>query len=211
MYLCAQNQPKCAFLMSITVTKTRDILVDVARQLFARMGFDNTTMNDIAQASQKGRRTLYTYFKSKADIFSAVIESEMEQMQHQLQEIVHSELPSDEKLIVFLYTRLDAIKLIVSRNGTLRAAFFRDMWRVEKARKKFNTQEPRLIKTILDEGVNKGIFEIPDTEATAYIIHYALKGLEVPYIRGKIGKSDADREKHKTNVMNFIFNGIKIK
>ena len=39
--------------MSIAVSKTRDTLVDVARQLFARMGYHNTTMNDIAQASQK--------------------------------------------------------------------------------------------------------------------------------------------------------------
>ncbi|MDR0843805.1 MAG: TetR family transcriptional regulator, partial [Tannerella sp.] len=39
-----------AQFMSITVSKTRDVLVDVARQLFARMGVDHTTMNDIAQA-----------------------------------------------------------------------------------------------------------------------------------------------------------------
>ena len=43
--------------MPMTVSKTRDMLVDVARQLFARMGVDNTTMNDIAQAS---RCLLYT-------------------------------------------------------------------------------------------------------------------------------------------------------
>ena len=39
--------------MPMTVSKTREMLVDVARQLFARMGVDNTTMNDIAQASKK--------------------------------------------------------------------------------------------------------------------------------------------------------------
>ena len=56
--------------MPMTVSKTRDMLVDVARQLFARMGVDNTTMNDIAQASRKGRRTLYTYFKKQErDLF----------------------------------------------------------------------------------------------------------------------------------------------
>jgi len=196
--------------MSISVSKTREILVDVARQLFARMGFDNTTMNDIAQASQKGRRTLYTYFKSKEEIFSAVIESEMDQMVKVLLNIVEQEMPADEKLITFLYARLDTIKLIVTRNGTLKATFFRDMWKVEKARKKFNAQEPRMIKSILDEGVQKGVFDIADTEAIAIIIHYALKGLEVPYIRGKIGNSEAEREQQKTNMMNFIFNGIKI-
>ncbi len=66
--------------MPMTVSKTREMLVDVARQLFARMGVDNTTMNDIAQASKKGRRTLYTYFKSKNEIYLAVVESELDQL-----------------------------------------------------------------------------------------------------------------------------------
>ena len=197
--------------MSTTVSKTRDILVDVARQLFARMGFDNTTMNDIAQASQKGRRTLYTYFKSKSDIFAAVIESEMDSVHQQLLYLADQDMPADEKLIAFFYTRFDAVKMVVSRNGTLKATFFRDIWRVEQARKKFSVQETVLIKNILDEGVRAGIFEMPDTDATAYIIHQALKGLEVPYIRGKFGSSEADRAKQKASVMHLIFNGIKTK
>ena len=32
----------------MTVSKTKAKLVDVARQLFAKMGVENTTMNDIA-------------------------------------------------------------------------------------------------------------------------------------------------------------------
>ena len=197
--------------MTVTVSKTRDILVDVARQLFARMGFDNTTMNDIAQASKKGRRTLYTYFKSKADIFSAVIESEMDSVHQQLLHLADQDMPADEKLIAFLFARLDAVKTVVSRNGTLKATFFRDIWQVEKARKKFSIQETVLIKHILDDGIREGIFEIPDTDATAYIIHQALKGLEVPYIRGKFGSSEADHVRQKAIIMHLIFNGIKTK
>ena len=41
----------------MSVSKTRQKLVDVARQLFAKNGIANTTMNDIAVASGKGRRT----------------------------------------------------------------------------------------------------------------------------------------------------------
>ncbi|MDR0795491.1 MAG: TetR/AcrR family transcriptional regulator [Tannerella sp.] len=193
--------------MSINVFKTRDVLVEVARQLFARLGFNNTTMNDIAQASNKGRRTLYTYFKSKDDILLAVIESEMDQLCNTLSDIVMLELPADEKLITFLYTRLDTMKMIVARNGTIRADFFRDIWRVEKARKNFNLQESILIKKILDDGIAEGIFDVPDTESTAYIIHSVLRGLDVPYIRGKMGDSESERD----NVMNLFFNGIKKK
>ena len=48
----------------MSISKTRQKLVDVARQLFAKNGLENTTMNDIAMQSGKGRRTLYTYFSS---------------------------------------------------------------------------------------------------------------------------------------------------
>ncbi len=58
------------------VSKTREKLIEVARQLFVHKGLDNTTMNDIANASDKGRRTIYTYFKSKREIYNAVIERE---------------------------------------------------------------------------------------------------------------------------------------
>ena len=195
----------------MTVSKTRDMLVDVARQLFARDGVDNTTMNDIAQASGKGRRTLYTYFKSKNEIFLAVVESEMAQLHKVLMDVVNKELPADEKLITFIYTRLDAIKAVVFRNGTLRAVFFRDIWRVEKVRKEFDLQEVEMLKSILDEGVRDGIFSVPDTDITAMVLHHALKGLEVPYIRGVMGASITDRIKRRDNVINLIFNGIKIK
>ena len=146
--------------MPMTVSKTRDMLVDVARQLFARMGVDNTTMNDIAQASKKGRRTLYTYFKSKNEIYLAVVESELDQ----------------------LYKM-----------------------------KNFDIRETELIQGILEAGVKEGIFAMPDTEITAVVLHHALKGLEVPYIRGIMGDNISQRIKRRDNVMNLIFNGIKIK
>ena len=195
----------------MTASKTRDMLVDVARQLFARMGVDNTTMNDIAQASKKGRRTLYTYFKSKNEIYLAVVGSELDQLYKMLQDVAAKDLPADEKLITFLYARLDAIKALVFRNGTLRANFFRDIWRVEKIRNYYDILETELIKDILKAGVKEGIFSMPDIDSTDSVLHHALKGLEVPYIRGIMGDDTSQRIKRRESVMNLIFNGIKIK
>ena len=128
-----------------------------------------------------------------------------------LQDVAAKNLPADEKLMTFIYTRLDAIKALVFRNGTLRANFFRDIWRVEKVRKSFDIRETELIKGILDAGVREGIFAMPDTGITAVVLHHALKGLEVPYIRGIMGDNIGQRIKRRDNVMNLIFNGIKIK
>ena len=44
-------------------------------------------MNDIAAASGRGRRTLYTYFKNKEEIYYAVIEEELEHLSEKLDEV----------------------------------------------------------------------------------------------------------------------------
>ena len=188
----------------MTVSKTKARLVDVARQLFAKMGVENTTMNDIALASKKGRRTLYTYFKSKDEIYLAVVESELDILSDMMKRVADKDISPDKKIIEMIYTRLDAVKEVVFRNGTLRANFFRDIWRVEKVRKRFDAKEILLFKDVLREGVEKGVFRIDDIDMTAELVHYCVKGIEVPYIRGHIG-AKLDDETRDKYVVNLVF------
>ncbi len=191
----------------MAVSKTKAKLVDVARQLFAKMGVENTTMNDIALASKKGRRTLYTYFKSKEDIYMAVVESELDMLSDMTKRVAEKNISPDEKMIEMIYTRLDAVKEVVFRNGTLRANFFRDIWRVEKVRKRFDAKEILLFKDVLREGVEKGVFRIDDIDMTAELVHYCVKGIEVPYIRGHIG-AKLDDETRDKYVVNLVFGAL---
>ncbi|WP_165026384.1 MULTISPECIES: TetR/AcrR family transcriptional regulator [unclassified Dysgonomonas] len=195
----------------MAISKTRNTLIDVARQLFARLGVENTTMNDIAVASHKGRRTLYTYFNNKNEVYQAVLENELEQMYHSLQNVANKNLPADEKLLLFFFTRFDTIKNVVARNGTLKADFFRDIWRVQNVRKSFDRKEIQILKDILNKGVEEGTFEMPSTDVTAEILHHALKGLEVPYIRGQINPMNPASESNRENISYLIFQGIKKK
>lgn len=191
----------------MTVLKTRAKLVDVARQLFAKKGVEATTMNDIAVASKKGRRTLYTYFKSKEQIYMAVVESELEMLSNKMEEVAHKSLAPDKKVLELISTHLDMVKMVVYRNGTLRADFFRDIWRVEAMRKNFDTKEIRLLREFLEEGKSSGIFDIDNVDITADIIHYCVKGIEVPYIRGQIGE-DLDDETGWRYVAKIVFGAL---
>jgi len=58
--------------------EVREQLVQSARQVFARYGFKKTALDDIAREAHKGKSTIYYYFKSKDEIFKAVIEAEAE-------------------------------------------------------------------------------------------------------------------------------------
>lgn len=191
------------------VMKTRDKFIEVARQLFARKGVENTTMNDIASASDKGRRTIYTYFKSKRDIFNAVIESETDQLLNRLRHIVARQSSPEEKLLEYVECRFEAMKEIVSRNGSLRAGFFRDVRKVDRARKIITRKETAMLRDILQEGVEQGVFDIKNLNHMSVIITQAIHGLDVPYIRDNLSDEGIDKEMLKSYVAGLILNGIK--
>ena len=190
------------------VSKTRERFIEVARQLFARKGVENTTMNDIASASDKGRRTIYTYFKSKRDIFNAVIETETAQVLGRLKEIVARPVPANEKLLEYVECRFETMKEIVSRNGSLRAGFFRDVRKVDRARKIMASKEVALLRAILNEGVEQGVFEIRDTNSVAVVITQVIAGLDVPYIRDNLSENKIDNEALKTIHGQLLLFGI---
>lgn len=171
----------------MSISKTRQKLIDIARQLFAKRGVANTTMNDIAVASGKGRRTLYTYFNSKGEVYSAVIESELERLSDKLDEVAAMKMRPLDKVIELIYTHLSMIRETVVRNGNLRAEFFRNIWMVEKVRKKFDDYEIDLFSKVYQDGKADGEFDIDDVNLVADITHYCIKGLEVPFIYGRIG------------------------
>ena len=187
------------------VSKTRVLMVDVARRLFAQYGKENVTMNDIAVASGKGRRTLYTYFGSKDEVYLAVIENELDLMVERLQGVLRMPLSPEKKLEEYVFVHFEAVKEAITRNGSLRADFFRNIYEVEKARRPIDIKEIRMIREIMEEGAVKGVFRLQSTQWAAMMFLYALKGMETPYINNNISNYIKD---HRTQSMNVILNGL---
>ena len=144
------------------VSKTREKLIEVARQLFFYKGVENTTMNDIAAASDKGRRTIYTYFKNKLEIYNAVIESQSNTIIDQLKAIAESDLPYTERLHKYLKTRFNIIGEILPRSKTpydkYKSFFSRDIRRYEKIFEIERNKEQVILSKLLNEGVAVGVF-----------------------------------------------------
>lgn len=90
----------------------------------------------------------------------AVVESELDILSDMMKRVADKNISPDDKLLELIYTRLDAVKEVVYRNGTLRAYFFRDIWRVEKVRKKFDAKEIQIFKAVLLEGQAKECFTL---------------------------------------------------
>lgn len=141
------------------VYKTRERLIEVARQLFVHKGLENTTMNDIANASQKGRRTIYTYFKNKKEIYNAVLEHESDLIVASMKELAESNLAPDIKLSRFLSLKFEQDRLKTSPYSTLKFLFKFDLRKMNRIRQIVLNKESLLLNQILDEGIEKGYFD----------------------------------------------------
>jgi AcrR family transcriptional regulator len=52
----------------------REQLLDVSVRIFARQGYHNTSMNDVAEAAGVTKPVLYQHFESKRDLYLALLE-----------------------------------------------------------------------------------------------------------------------------------------
>lgn len=138
---------------------TREQLIDVARQLFARKGVDATTMGDIAIASERGRRTVYTYFRNKKEVYAAVLQSESDALLSRLEAIVERKGEVTERLREFLSVRLVQRREESSAAASLRALFKPDLRRMSRVRCMVRERAMALLHRLLAEGVDAGIFD----------------------------------------------------
>lgn len=61
--------------MRVKSETKRQTILDVATKAFIELGFNNTSMSEIANRVGGSKSTLYNYFSSKEEIFSAVMET----------------------------------------------------------------------------------------------------------------------------------------
>lgn len=170
--------------------ETKELLVRVARKLFAQQGIGSITMSDIAKAANKSRRTVYTYFQSKEELLEASIEMEVKKISAAVTKVAVSDLTPDKKILKLVFVRLQAIRSIVRRNSCLYTDY---MVIIEHIRKSFDTKEIALFRRIIEEGKQKGIFNIDSPDLAARFLHFCLKGIEMPFINGIISKNDDEQ------------------
>ena len=174
----------------MATAETRELIVKVARKLFAQQGIGNITMADIAKAANKSRRTVYTYFQSKEELLEASIEMEVKKITAAITKVAMSNLEPDKKIIKLIFVRLQATRSIVRRNSCLHSEY---ILIVEHIRKRFDAKEIALFRHIIEEGKQQGIFNTESPDLAARFLHFCLKGIEMPFINGIISTNNDEK------------------
>lgn len=193
------------------VLKTRDKLIEVARRLFVHKGVEKTTMNDIAEASEKGRRTVYTYFKNKNEIYNAIVEKESDALLAKLKEVVDLKLSPVEKLERYLRVRFELLANLTPSNDYLSTLISSEARKWRKVRKKFIEKEQRLFQTVIDEGVAAGIFDNRQASRLPAIQSALVQAISNASSSNGFEMLDCTLSEMKERIIEFIIYGVVMK
>jgi AcrR family transcriptional regulator len=85
----------------------RQEIIDAARTLFARKGFNDAKLEDVAELAEFGKGTLYNYFPNKEALFKAVLEDSFETMWEIASGALNADVPFEEKIERFIHGELE--------------------------------------------------------------------------------------------------------
>lgn len=90
--------------------QTRQDLLDAARRVFARDGFELARLEDIARAAGKTRGALYTHFANKEDLFFALIEQDIARSSDVFEEKLSPKSTFEERVAVICGELVDLLR-----------------------------------------------------------------------------------------------------
>lgn len=170
----------------------REHILKIAQEIFSKYGYKKTTLDDIANAVRKGKSSLYYYFKSKEDLFQAVIIKEVDILAHELEIVINRNTDPADKLRDYILTKLSAFRNLANFYHAIESDVTAVDF-IDEIKTRYGQDEIRMIKRILIEGVRKNEFEIYDFNLAAIGITTAIKGLEMPLTAGNYGKVNLER------------------
>ena len=170
----------------------KENILKIAREIFSKYGYRKTTLDDIANAVRKGKSSLYYYFKSKEDLFQAVVMKEGEILARELEIIINRNTDPADKLRDYMLTKLTSFRNLANFYHAIESDVTAVDF-IEEVKQKYKQDEIRMIKRILIEGVRKNEFEIYDFNLAAIGITTAIKGLEMPLSAGNYGKVNLEQ------------------
>ncbi|MCD4711393.1 MAG: TetR/AcrR family transcriptional regulator [Bacteroidales bacterium] len=192
--------------MVVVKEEIRTHIVGISRRIFTRHGFRKTTMEEIAIASQKGKSSIYYYFKSKEEIFRAVVEFEARMLKERLKRIINKSDSPTGRLKAYILFRLHHVRTLENFYAALNEESLSHLGFILEIRRNFEVEEQQLVREILEDGMEQGAFQLTSSKIGAIAISTMMKGLELPLLLSEAHKSD--REELLDDLIRVMLYGI---
>ena len=182
----------------------KEIIISSGR-IFSHYGFKKTTMDEIARALKIGKSSVYYYFKSKEEIFEAVVLYEANILRNELTTAIKSVESPVAKMKNYVFVRMKAFEKLSNYYNAIFDKNLDHFDFIEAIRQKYDREELAILRLILYHGAREKVFSVANSEYTALAVQTALKGLEVPLFWKK---REINIEERLSGILEVLFNGI---
>ncbi|HEX8425429.1 TetR/AcrR family transcriptional regulator [Hymenobacter sp.] len=159
----------------------RESVMQAAQRLFQQHGLAKVTLEDVAKAIGKGKSTLYYYYKSKEEIFTAVMDREIGEVMDEMTKEVEKATTAEEKLSTFSLTKLRALRKKLALYGIVCKEIINQAEFSHSMRQRYLQRENTLLKDILDYGIETGELgklSPKDVDSLVFVMLSGLHGME---------------------------------
>jgi AcrR family transcriptional regulator len=146
---------------------TREGIIEAAARIFSEKGFHATSMQDIADAVNLQKASLYHHFSSKQEILVEILDHALDLINNRLELVLSQSLSPDEKLRQSMVSYFQTI----AENRNLSAVLLLELRSLDpelKARQASRREKfERLWRDLIIEGKQQGVFTNVDPSLTA--------------------------------------------
>jgi len=161
----------------------RKEILSRAQMLFARYGFDKTTLSEITSGKGRCKSSIYYHFKNKEDIFKGVVAMEFETMRKELEAIIEDgNYDPSTRFAAYISRRVELLDGATAYGYTVTTFSPLSKLLVTAARESFDKWEREFFDEVWSDTVSIGL--IPQTitrEAFSNTLSGLMKSLENQY------------------------------
>ena len=136
-----------------------ELILKAALPFFAKYGYKKTTLEDVAQALDMSNTNLYSYFRSKRDLYQCCVDYAIDQWQEFVRQQTRDIEDPKEKLVTPWRSAVGYIigneeMMALLKNDPTIFPMFPNVDPIEE----YNDWSVQYVKEILEEGIEKGVF-----------------------------------------------------
>jgi TetR/AcrR family fatty acid metabolism transcriptional regulator len=170
---------------------TRERILDAALNIFSNKGYHDTRMDEIVEASDTSKGSIYFYFPNKERLFLALVDQFADLLERRVVEAVEQEEQGIMQVRAALKACLETFgryrrpaKILLVQAVGLGSLF-------EKKRIEVNDRFANLIRKYLGEAITIGDIAPVDTDVVSYAWMGAIYGIVIRWVY--TGEPDSER------------------
>jgi len=180
-------------------------ILNTAKKMFGRYGLQKTTLDEIARMARVAKATIYNYFGSKDSVYLEVLRREADEIVEKISFSVGQEVLPGDKVIAFARAKFRYMRKAINILNLDRDGIEKVLPKAESIRSELFEREVDIICSILEEGVEKGVFCLNNVPLAASAIGHALRGFELNWL---VQENEEQIEHHLDELTNIIFYGL---